>query len=337
MQCGTTVSERFQMVRRKLIEDLGADPSPEDAYLAARAVLTSLRRDESIIKSLSPRDRRVFPVLIDIAESGAKAALKTVRIKQAPRRNQAPLLPGAPSWLGLPALRLTAIVSLIALLLLARPLSLNPLLGLIAAAAIVFVEAAPHFHHFRAYVEWKLLGRDRRRRPGGRRQIDHDNRIIDIDAGASEEARIPAREGDPCLESVRLAMETSTFVDQIFDVMLSVDKTLHLIDQPCEEKSKSILADKDILALFQDLIAAQADHDGDRALMLLRQVEPLLLALGVSVHYYSPELSGIFTIQSGPQGTPPATLRPALVANGRVLLPGVAEAPRDAEAQGATP
>jgi hypothetical protein len=340
VQSGTTVSERFQMVRRKLIDDLGVDPSPEDAYLAARAVLTSLRRDESIIKSLSPRDRRVFPVLIDILESGVKSALKTVRIKQAPLRDEAHSLPGAGPCFRLPALRLIAVGSLIALLLLAEPLSLNPLLGLIAAAAILFVEAAPHIDRWQAHAEWRLLGRDRRQRAGGRRHIDHNNRIIDPDVSndaAPGEARFTARAAGHALERVRLAMETSTFVDHIFDVMLSVDKTLCLIDQAVEEKPRTILEDKDILALMQDLIVAQADHNGELALILLRQIEPMLLNHGISVHYYTTELAGMFTLQSGPPGAAPATLRPALVASGRVLLPGVADVPRDAETRGVTP
>jgi hypothetical protein len=273
----------------------------------------------------------VFPVLIDILESGAKSALKTVCIRQIPQHRLAGPLPGLISCFGLPTLRFMVIGSLVTLLLAAGLMNLNPIFALSVAATILFVEAAPHLHRWRSYVEWKLLGQNRRLRPGGRRLIDHaDHANMTIDLDVSSAAESP-------LERVRLAVETSTFVDQIFDVMLSVDKTLCLIDHPNDEKPKTILADKDILALMQDLIAAQTDHDGERALVLLRQVEPMLLVHGVSVHYYTPELAGIFTLQSGPPDVPPTTLRPALVGDGRVLLPGVAETPQDAETRGVTP
>lgn len=320
MQNGTTVSECFQLIRRKLIEELGADPSPDDAYTVLRGVLTPFRRDETFIATLSPRDRRVFPVLVDIAESGIKAALKTVRVTApAPKPLSSP--EASSSIFCLAALRLSVIAVLAALLLSGAPLVFNSLFALAAVVALALIEVTPFVRQWRTGAEWALFGRDRRRACGGRRYADSMN--PDGPGSAQTlETETPA---------ARLAVETSAFVDQVFDVMLSVDKTLRLIDEPAEPKPRTLISDKDALALMQDLIAARTDGDGERALVLLRQLEPLLLSHGVSVHHYCPELAGMFTIQSGPEGSAPATLRPALVAGGRIVAAGVAEIPRAAE------
>lgn len=318
------------MIRRKLIESLGADPTPDEAYTALRGVLIPFRRNEDCVSGLSPRDHRIFPILIDIAESGVKAGLKAVRLKAdgAPEARSAPSggeLPDLKPCLGLGALRLAVIGLLTGLILSGAHQTFDLVLEICAVAILAMIETAPHLARLRDNAVRLFHGRDKRpsqrnaqanaREPGGASPAH-------VQTAQTDEASAPRP---------RLSVDASAFVDQLFDVLLSVDKILHLVREPAPPQPKTLISDKDALALMQDLIAARMDGDGERALILLRQIEPLLLAHGVSVHPYCPELAGMFTIQSGPEGTAPATVRPAMAADGRVVAFGVAETPRPPE------
>lgn len=316
MQNGTTVSESFRTIREKLIEELSAAPSPDEVYAAMRSLLISFRRNDDCVSALAPRDRRMFPILIDIAEAGVKAGLKSVRLKAV----SVEAVQSADRTLGprfCAALRLAALGLLAGVILTnARP-TLDFILETGAVITLLLIEAAPHFSQMRVCVERALPGRERSRFGEGAQDAGGAARSASTDSAAAFAASI----------ATSIAVDAPSFADQFSDVLVTVDKALRLIAHPAPPQPKPLLKDKDALALMQDLIAARLDGDGERALILLRQIEPLLLTHGVSVHPYCPELAGMFTIQKGPDGAATATVRPALAAGGRVVAFGVAEAP----------
>lgn len=88
---------------------------------------------------------------------------------------------------------------------------------------------------------------------------------------------------------------------------------------PAPEKDGAALGEAE-LRLFGDLLEALYAENGDFALRQLAQVKPCLRALGVETEDYSAESAAHFELF--PSRRPGVTLRPALLAGGKLLLPG---------------
>lgn len=86
--------------------------------------------------------------------------------------------------------------------------------------------------------------------------------------------------------------------------------------------ASSDLSDPETLQLLGSLLEAYCSGNGEFALRQLRQLEPWLLSRGIECREFSPETAELFDLL--PTKARPATLRPALLADGKLLLTGKA-------------
>ena len=82
------------------------------------------------------------------------------------------------------------------------------------------------------------------------------------------------------------------------------------------------LSDPETLQLIGSLLEAFYSGNGEFALRQLRRLEPWLLSRGIECRDFSPETAELFDLL--PTKSRPATLRPALLADGKLLLTGKA-------------
>ena len=82
------------------------------------------------------------------------------------------------------------------------------------------------------------------------------------------------------------------------------------------------LSDPEALQLFGDLLEGLYSGNGDFALRQLRKLQPWLASNGIETRDYAPDTAEMFDLL--PTKNNPATLRPALLADGRLAAAGKA-------------
>lgn len=82
------------------------------------------------------------------------------------------------------------------------------------------------------------------------------------------------------------------------------------------------ITDPEALQLFGDLLEGLYSGNGDFALRQLRKLQPWLASKGIETRDYAPDTAEMFDLL--PTRSTPATLRPALLTEGKLLTTGKA-------------
>lgn len=93
-------------------------------------------------------------------------------------------------------------------------------------------------------------------------------------------------------------------------------------DTPARAAGGAGISDTDALQIFGDLLEGLYSGNGEFALRQLKKLQPWLAGRGIETRDYSPETAEMFDLL--PTKSKPATLRPAMLADGKLVMTGKA-------------
>ena len=119
-------------------------------------------------------------------------------------------------------------------------------------------------------------------------------------------------------------LKTVETMDRKTDEILEQENT-PAADGNAGAHAGAVLSDPEALQLFGDLLEGLYSGNGDFALRQLRKLQPWLAARGIETRDYAPDTAEMFDLL--PTKNQPATLRPALLADGKLAAAGKATEP----------